>query len=439
MSANPRAFAVTLPSVLAIALPMTLAHITTPFIGMTDTAVIGQLGSAALVGAVALGALLMNVVSTTFNFLRMGTTGLVAQAMGAGDTEGEALTLWRALLIALIGGVVVIVLQRPIADLFFAAMGASEAVNAATRTYFEVRVWGMPIVLANYAILGWLLGLGRAGTGLAIQFALSLTNIVLSIALVLGAGAGIAGVAAASVAAEVVALAFGTIVVLRAGLARPILANVLQPAGLKRMAMVNRDILIRSALLVATFSFFTSVGARFGDQTLAANAILMNIFMISTFFLDGLATAAEQLGGRAVGAGHRPAFDQTVRLTLVAGVMVCVPMAGFWLAMEVPFLTLMTASDDLRAVAAQYLPWAALTPIAGMLAFVMDGVFIGATWTVTMRNMMIVAAAAFVAMWWLLTPHLGNHGLWLAFLIYLAVRGLTLLFWLPRMANRTFR
>ena len=434
MSSNPRAFTVTLKSVLAIAVPMTLAHITTPLIGITDTAVVGQLGSAALLGAVALGALLFDFIGTALNCLRMGTTGLVAQAMGAGDTEAEALTLWRALVIALIAGVLIIALQGPMAALFLVSMGASEAVNEATRDYFNVRVWGMPLMLANYAILGWLLGLGRAATGLALQILLSVVNIAGSIALVLWFELGVAGVAAASVLAEAVALLFGAAVVWRARLPRPQRARVLEPTGLKRMLSVNRDIFIRSVLLMAVVAVFASAG----DLTLAANAVLLNLFLVSAYFLDGLATAAEQLGGRAVGARHRPAFDRTLSLALQAGVLVSAALAATAFALQTPFVALMTTSEDVRAVALTYLPWAALTPLAGMIAFVMDGVFIGATWTVTMRNMMIASSAIFVAVWWALSPYLGNHGLWLAFNVYLLARGLTLWAFVPRLATRTF-
>lgn len=436
--APPRAFAVTLPAVFAIAVPMTLAHVTTPLIGITDTAVIGQLGSAALLGAVALGALLFDFLGTVFNFLRMGTTGLVAQAMGAGDVEAEGLTLWRALAIALAAGLAIVALQVPIGELFLLAMGASGEVNEAAREYFAVRVWGMPLMLANYAILGWLLGLARARTGLAVQIVLSLTNIVLSVALVLGLGWGIIGVAAASVAAEAAALALGAAIVARSGVPLPVLARVMEPVGLKRMLTVNRDILIRSTLLIATFSFFTAVGARLGDVTLAANAVLMNLFLVSAYLLDGFATAAEQLGGRAVGARYRPAFDRTVRLTVAASLVAGAVLSAIWLVTGPGIVGLMTTAEGVRESAGRFLPWAALTPLAGALAFVMDGLFIGATWTAAMRNMMLASAALFVALWWLLTPPLGNDGLWLAMLAYLAARGLTLWAMVPVLTGRTF-
>jgi MATE family multidrug resistance protein len=438
-SAPPRAFTVTFRMVLGIAVPMAVAHVTTPLIGVTDAAVIGQLGSATLIGAVAVGALFFDVLGTTFNFLRMATTGLVAQAMGAGDAEAEALTLARSLLLALIGGLLVLVLQAPVLPLFLSAMGASADVATATADYVGVRIWGVPFMFANYAILGWLLGLGRARTGLLLQAVLGGTNIVLSLALVLSLGWGIFGVALASVAAEVVAFVLGVAILRRTGpAARPSLAAVVERSAVLRLLAVNRDIFIRSALLVGAYAFFTSVSARYGDVTLAANAILLNLLNVFAYGLDGLATAAEQLGGRAVGARYRPAFDKAVRLTTLAGLALGAALTLAAFLGGGLYVRMMTTADDVRAVALAYLPFVALSPFAGALAFVMDGLFIGATWTRTMRDMMLASTLLFVLVWWIFAPWFGNAGLWVALLAYLAVRGVTLLAAVPVLARRTF-
>ncbi len=431
---------VTLRMVLAIALPMTIAHATTPLIGITDMAVIGQLGSAALIGAVALGALLFDFVGASLNFLRHGTTGLIAQAVGAGDREGEAVALWRALAIAFVLGVAIALLQWPIISAFLAVMDPSGEVADATRTYFAWRVWGSPFMLLNYAILGWLLGLARASTGLALQVLLAVVNIVLSLALVLVAGYGVAGVAIASVAAEVVTFVAGAVIVARSlrTAPRPPWAAVFERLGFTRTLVVNRDILIRSWLLVTAFALFTATGARTGDLTLAANAVLLNVFLLNAHVLDALATAAEQLGGRAVGARDPQGFRDTIRLTLIGGAILSVALALLWLAAGPFFVALMTSAEDVRAAAGDYLAWVALTPVTGMVAFVMDGLFIGATWTTSMRNMMLVSTAIFVAACWLLTPYLGNHGLWLAFNVWLLLRGLTLWALVPFESRRAF-
>ena len=435
-----RPFDVTHRMAIAIAVPMTIGGVTTPLVGITDMAVIGRLGDAALVGAVALGALLFDFLGTTFNFLRMGTTGLVAQALGAEDLAEQRAVLWRALLIAAVAGLAIVALQGPILWAFERAMGASEAVDAATAAYFEVRVLALPVMFATSVILGWLLGQALAGRALVLQFLLAGANIVLSVWFVLGLGWGIAGVAAASVAAEVIAFLAGIALVARVlGPAiRPRLSEVMAVAAFGRMIVVNRDIMIRSIVLMAAFTIFAAIGARGGDAILAANAILMNFILVAAFFLDGLAAAAEQLAGRAVGARWRPAFDRAVSLTVVWGfVVAAVLSAAFHLAGGLA-IDLMTTADDVRAVAREFLPWAALCPLAGVLAYQMDGVYIGATWTRTMRDMMLLSFALFAVAAAVAAPILGNHGLWLALWVFLGARGITLLSQIPRRAAATF-
>ncbi|MEM8664495.1 MAG: MATE family efflux transporter [Pseudomonadota bacterium] len=439
-SAPPARSTVTLRSVFAIALPMTLAHATTPLIGITDMAVIGQLGSAALIGAVALGALLFSVIGGTLNFLRMGTTGLVAQALGAGNKAAEAAALWRALIVALLLGAIIVVLQEPVLWLFLLAMDPSAEVARGTAQYWSVRVWATPFMLGSYAILGWLLGLGRARTGLALQLLLSVINIIGSLVLVLVFELDVFGVAAASVAAEAAMFAAGTVIVARslAHTPRPSFAAILERAGVVRTLVVNRDIFIRSVLVLLGFSFFSAVGARYGDLILAANAVLMNLFLLSTHVLDGLATAAEQLGGRAVGARDRAAFRKTVKLTVVAGTVIGMALCLFWLLAGPPAIALITSAQDVQALAGRYLPWVAVSALTGVVAFVMDGLYIGATWTRTMRDMMLASTLVFIGAWWVFAPHFGNDALWFALNLWLLLRGVTLFAFLPRQVRATF-
>ncbi|MGX1309686.1 MATE family multidrug resistance protein [Amorphus suaedae] len=435
-----RPFAVTHRMVLAIAVPMTLAYVTTPLVGISDTAVIGQLGNAALLGAIAVGAILFNFLGTTFNFLRMGTTGLAAQALGADDKVEIQAVLVRALMVALAAGAVVIALQGPILAGFLSLMGASEAVDRATRTYFEIRVLASPIQFMNYAILGWLLGLGRAGIGLAIQFVLAGVNVVLNILLVLVLDHGVAGVAWASVAAEATAFAVSVGVVLRLSRADawPAWSRIADRAQFLRMGAVNRDIMIRSVALMTAFTFFTAQGAQAGDVTLAANAVLMNFFMLGSFILDGFATAAEQLTGRALGARYRPAFERAVRLCVGWGFALAAVLSLATVAGGGALIDFITTSSAVRETAREYLVWAMLLPLAGVLAFEMDGVFIGATWTGDMRNMMLASLAAYFAIWAVAAPAFGNHGLWLALVSFLSLRGLTLLWRCPKRIERAF-
>ncbi|MCB1496677.1 MAG: MATE family efflux transporter [Bauldia sp.] len=422
-------FEVTHRGVLAIALPMTLAYLSTPLVGLVDTGVIGQLGDAALIGGIALGAVIFDIVFTTMNFLRSGTTGLTAQAHGAQNrTEVDAAFL-RALIVAIAIGLAVLALKDIILDVALSLMGGSDEVQAATRTYYGVRVLATPFALANYVILGWLIGLNRAGLALLLQTVLNGANIALSMVLVLGLDYGVAGVGWASFAAEVLTAVVGFLIAFRLinRAALPHRGVILERAAILRMIAVNRDIMIRSFALLFAFAFFTSRSASHGDVILAANQILMTLFFVGSFFLDGLATAAEQLAGRSIGARYRPAFDRSLKLTVGWGLVVGLVMTlVFWIGGPL-IIDTMTTNDAVQETARLYLPFAALTPLVGTLAFQMDGVFIGATWSSDMRNMMLLSLAFYILAWWLLTPALGVSGLWIALLLFLGIRGLSLL------------
>ncbi|WP_321499053.1 MATE family efflux transporter [Breoghania sp.] len=428
MSAVQRPFEVTNRSVLALAIPMTLAYLSTPILGVVDTAVIGQLGSAALVGGIAVGGIIFDLLFTTFNFLRSGTTGLTAQATGSGDGKEVRAIPLRALIIAFAAGLAMFALQWPIIEIGLYLLGGSDEVQAATRSYFSWRILGTPFALANYAILGWFLGLGRAGLGLALQSVLNGANIVLSILFVMGLGWGVSGVAIGTVIAETSTTIVGLVLVWQhfKGARLPSLQRIFNRHRFARMLGVNRDIMIRSFTVLFAFAFFTSRGAAQGDVMLAANSILQKFFMVGGYFLDGFATAAEQIVGRSLGARYRPAFDRAVRLTVTWGFALAgIATLAFWIGG--PWLIdLMTTSEPVRATARIYMIWAVLTPLLGVMAFQMDGVFIGATWSRDMRNMMLLSMALYLAAYYVLFPLMGNHGLWLALEIFLGARGITL-------------
>ncbi|ANT49895.1 MATE family efflux transporter [Mesorhizobium amorphae] len=427
--ANARAFVVTNRSVLAIAVPMTLAYLTTPLLGIVDTAVVGQFGDAALLGGLAAGALIFDVVFTTFNFLRSGTTGLVAQAFGRGDELEEQAVFWRAVLIAVVAGIVFAALAPLVAVAGQWFMGAEPRVSEAIGVYVRIRLLAAPFTLTNYAILGYVLGRGEGGLGLMLQGVLNGINIVLCIVLGLELGWGVTGVAWATVTGEFLAMLLGLAIVARRFRAAPRLPRhrILDVTAFRHMLSLNRDIMIRSFSLLAAFALFTRQGAQFGTVTLAANAVLMNFFLIAGYFLDGFATAAEQLAGRAIGARAAAPFHRAVRLTLfwgfgLAGAATLVLLTG-----GAGLVALVTTSQDVRAVADTYLPWAAFTALSGVLAFQMDGVFIGATWSRDMRNMMLLSFLAFSAALLALAPAFGNNGLWASLHVFLLVRGFSLL------------
>ncbi len=427
--ADARSFVVTNRSVLAIAVPMTLAYLTTPLLGLVDTAVVGQFGDAALLGGLAAGALIFDVVFTSFNFLRSGTTGLVAQAFGRGDALEEQAVFWRAVLIAVVAGVIFAALSPLVAIGGQWFMDAGPRVSEAMSVYIRIRLLAAPFSLINYAILGYVLGRGEGGLGLMLQLVLNGINITLCFLLGLKLGWGVAGVAWATVTGEFLAMLLGLAIVVRRFRATPSLPRhrLLDMAAFLRMLSLNRDIMIRSFSLLAAFALFTRQGAQFGTVTLAANAVLMNFFLVAGYFLDGFATAAEQLAGRAVGARAEEPFRRAVRLTLFWGVGLAGAATVVLLFGGADLVAVVTTSQDVRSVADIYLPWAAFTALSGVLAFQMDGVFIGATWSRDMRNMMLLSFLVFAVALLTLAPAFGNHGLWAALHIFLLARGFSLL------------
>lgn len=437
---SERRFTVTNKMVLRIALPMTIAYLTTPLIGIADTAIVGQLGDAALLGGLAAGAIVFDVVFASFNFLRSGTTGLVSQAYGSRDRAEEQAIFLRALILALLIGAALIILGPVIATLGGWFIAGEPRVTEALRTYVLIRLWSAPLALGNYAILGYVLGRGEGGVGLALQFAINATNIALSIWLGLHLGWGLEGVAWGTVLGEAFGFAVGiAVLTTRFGRRGPLRPGALRDlAKLRAMLVLNRDIMIRSFALLAAFALLARQGAQLGTATLAANAVLMNFFLVASYFLDGFATAAEQLAGRAVGARWRPAFDRAVRLTAIWGFALAGLLALAVLVFGDQLIALVTTAPEVRVLAATYLPWAALTAVTAVLAFQMDGVFIGATWSRDMRNMMLLSLALYVAALFTLGPLFGNHGLWAALHLFLLARGLSLLAVLPRRAAQTF-
>jgi multidrug resistance protein, MATE family len=426
--------------VLAIAAPMIFSNVTTPLIGVVDTAVIGQLGAAHLIGAVAVGATIFTFFYWAFGFLRMGTTGLTAQASGAERNREVLATLYRALLVAGTAGVAIILLQWPIAEAAFALMGASPDVDKAARTYFVIRIWSAPAALANYALVGWFIGLGRAGMAFRLQLLLNLTNIGLDTLFVLGFGWGVAGVAAGTLIAETGAALVGLAVALHAASGLRIrLWRVFNAAKLRRMIAVNGDIMIRTLSLLFAFSFFTAQGARAGDLILAANAILMHFLSVSAYFLDGVAYATEALTGKAIGARNRVRFADAVRLSSIwAAVLSCALGSAFWLGGGW-LIDVITLNEVVRDLARTYLSWAALAPVIGVACFQLDGIFIGATRTRDMRNMMLVSLVIYLLAWAALTPPLGNHGLWAALMTLFVARAMTLAAHLPALMRDAFK
>ena len=420
-----------------LAAPNILANLTIPLLGAVDTAVVGRLG-AAEIGAVAVGATVFSFLYWGFSFLRMGTAGFAAQAHGAGDSEALLAVLLRAAGIAVCVGLALIALQAPIVRAALALIAPGAAVASLAESYLAIRIWGAPAAICNMVLLGWLLGRQRMMLGLLLQLVVNGVNMGLDVVLAVWLDMAVDGVAAATVAAQYVGLAAGLWVVLREargfGGAWPWRSAWAREALAATMRL-NRDIFLRTLLLITASSMLTALGARFGDMVLAANGILMLFQAFMSYGLDGFAHAAEALVGAAVGKRDRAELVAAVRVsTLWAGIVA----AGYTLLFAVAGAMLtgwVTTVPEVRAAVVEYLPWAVLSPLVSVWAFQLDGIFIGATRGPTMRNAMVVAFAGYLAALWVLVPVWGNHGLWCAFMILMALRALTLGAALPGLAR----
>ena len=414
--------------VLHIALPIVLSNATVPILGAVDTGVIGQMGLAAPIGAVGIGAVILSAFYWVFGFLRMGTVGLTAQADGQGDAGEVAALLTRALLIGLGAGVVIIALQGALFWAAFRVSPASAEVEGLARQYMAVRVWSAPAAIALYGITGWLIAQERTRAVLVLQVWMNGLNVALDLWFVLGLGWGVQGVALATILAEWSGFALGL------WFCRAVFAQtawrawgaVFDAARWRRMMGVNNDILVRSLLLEAIFVSFMFMGAGQGDVTLAANQVLLQFLMIASYALDGFAFSAEALVGKAFGR-RKPA--QLRRAALLAsgwGMAAAVLMALAFAVAGGVIVDLITTSVEVRTQARVYLPYLVIMPVIGCAAFMLDGIFVGATRSRDMRNMMALSFGVYVACVLVLAPVLGNHGLWLAMLVSFIARALTL-------------
>ncbi len=427
--------------VLKIALPIVLSNATVPILGAVDVGVVGQLGEAAPIGAVAMGAIILSTVYWIFGFLRMGTVGMVGQAEGAGDKAEVSALLTRAMLIAGAGGVLLILLQPLIFLGAFALSPATPEVESLARSYLSIRIWSAPFAISVYALTGWLVAMEKTSGVFWVQLVMNGINVVLDFLFVLGFGWGVEGVAIATVIAEITGAALG-LYLCRNAFTNPAWREwprIFARARLIKMMLVNVDILIRSALLMIIFSSFVFLGAGFGDVTLAANEILIQFMYITAYAMDGFAFAAETLIARAYGRGDSARVRRSAIVTGTGGAAVCCAtalafaLAGPWL------IDLMAKAPDVQAEARVYLWWMVAAPIVGCAAWMLDGIFIGATRGRDMRNMMALSFVIYWAAIWILLPLMGNHGLWLALLISFIARGVTLGFKYPSLERSAGR
>jgi len=421
-----------------MAAPIILANVSVPLLGAVNTAVVGHLDAPYYIGAVAIGAMLFNFIYHLFNCLRMGTTGPTAQARGAGNVAEVRAMIGRALLLALGASTLLLLLHRPLLDAALWMIEASAPVEHHAREYFLIRVWALPAVLGSYAIVGWLYGLRDARTPVGLLVVTNGANIVLSVLFVHGFGWGVPGVAAASLIAEYAGFAAGMLCVARALRRLPAAAQrapLIDRERLLRMLAINGDLVLRTFCVVSVMALFMAQSAGLGDLPLAANQVLHTFLMFTSFGLDGLAHAAEAILGESAGRRDRAGFHRGMRAVLGWSFAVGAANSAIYLAAGSAIIALLTSQPEVRALAETWLLWPALMPLISVWAYCYDGVYLAATRTRPMRNIVLLAFAVFLGVLFGLAPQFGNAGLWAAVATFLGLRGLLQWWWVPRVVG----
>ena len=434
MGRQVRPFNVSHGDIFRIALPASIAFITEPLVGIVDITVIGRLGDAGLLGGLELGAVTFSLVFSMAFFLRLGTAGLTAQSVGAQRGNDIIAHLLRASMLGIGLGLLLLV-SSPLVQMLGLLLFAppSMGVETAFLQYLQIRMWSAPFVLLNFVFLGWFYGRGRAKTGMALQIGLNSINIILSIWLVYGFGLGVAGVAWGTVVAEITITLMATGIVLKEFSgnhhlgSKKFVQKILHKKDLWRLFDLSRDLMIRSAALMSAFAFFSAQMSRSGEINLAASAVLLNFMMVTAFFLDGQAQAAEFYCGKAMGANYRPAFEKAWMLAALWGLAIGFVLFVVWLIAGPWLIDFITTNEEVRTGARQYLFVAALISFSGVIAFVMDGVMTGATMNSLIRNGMLVSFAIYIAVAFMFQEFFGLLGLWLALNVFFVVRGT--IFW----------
>lgn len=414
-------------AILAIAVPAIVSNITTPVLGLVDVAIAGHIGAAASIGAIAVGSTMFNMLYWLFSFLRMATAGLTSQSCGAGDLHSSSAHLRRALLISMTIAVLLIIFSHPLGYATLDFLDADDATAPLARSYFGIVIFGAPAVLGTYAINGWLLGMQNTRIPMYVAIATNLFNIAVSAVLVFGFGFKIEGIATGTLSAQW----FGFIIAIVALWRRyhpehVAFTEIIRSSNLARLFRLNLDIFLRTLCLVAVTAWFTRAGAEQGVEILAANALLMQLFMFFSYFTDGFAFAGEALAGKHYGAGEYDMMRAVVRRLMGWGAWLALGFTIVYFLGGEMIIRLLTDDYTVIDTAREYLPWAVGIPFCGIMAFLYDGVFVGLTLTRRMLVSLLAGMAVFFFIYFALSPIMGNHALWMAFLGYLLVRGVTL-------------
>lgn len=412
--------------ILSIAVPSIVSNITVPLLGLVDVAIVGHLGSAVYIGAIAVGGMLFNMIYWIFAFLRMGTSGMTSQAYGSRDLNEVTRLLLRSVGVGLLIALAMLALQYPIQALAFRLIDATPEVQQWAQLYFSICIWGAPAVLSLYSFTGWFIGMQNSRFPMMISIIQNIVNIVASLTLVYVFHLKVAGVALGTLTAQYAGALMAVWLwmryyrILRK---RVVWRNLWQREPMLRFFRVNRDIFLRTLCVVAVTVYFTSAGARQGDVVLAVNTLLMQFFTLFSYIMDGFAYAGEALGGRYYGAGNAPEFRRTTGRLFMWGGGIAIVFTLLYAVAGEAFLRLLTNDSQVIAAADTYYYWVLAIPVVSFTAFLLDGLFIGTTSTHLMLPSMAVAAATFFAVFFGLQHILDNHALWLAFLLYLGMRG----------------
>jgi len=434
MNSQQDALVISHRKVWLLAGPIILSNISVPLVGAVDTAVVGHLPEPHFIGAVALGALIFSFLYWGFGFLRMGTTGFVAQAFGAGDHQALGDILLRVLVLALGLGLFAVAIGWPLIDFALYIIESSETVEGLAADYAHIRIWSAPAVLCVYAFTGVFIGMQNTRAAFALQLVLNISNMLLDLLFVLGFAWGVEGVALASVIAEYLAMFFGFFLLrvpIRVALGSYEKERLLDRKALLQLFTANANIFLRTLCLVFSFSYFTAKSAGMGEVILAANAVLLHLQSIMAYALDGFAHAVEALAGGAYGAGNRKIFRRAVFLTSLWGGIMSLLLGLVYLVFGESIIGMFTSIGSVKNAALMYLPWMVISPIISVWSFQLDGIFIGAGHTREMRNAMIFSMLAYLALLQITIPAWGNHGLFLGLSLFMLIRAVSLLFYFP--------
>lgn len=410
--------------ILSIAVPSIVANITTPLLGLVDMAIVGHMGSPVYMAAIALGGTMFSMIYWVFAFLRMGTSGMTAQAFGAKDTAERDASLYRAMSVAMLIGLLLITLQRPLRSMMLGFLGGDAATMGLAEQYFDVLIYGAPATMGLYALNGWMIGVQNSRLTMWTSLIINVTNIVSSLTLVYALHLGIKGVATGTLIAQWAGFISGCLMIVRYHPKLHSLRQLFDTQRLKRFFSVNSDIFLRTLCLVIVTVWFTRAGARQGDIILSVNALLMQLFILFSYMMDGFAFAGEALVGKLTGAGEGEQRGKMIRRLFLIGSCVSILYTAVYALLGSDILGILSSDYTVIAASQEYKWWAVTIPLAGMSAFIWDGVFIGETRTRQMLLSMGIAMVTFFAVYFLLYPHWGNHALWFAFILYLAVRGI---------------